>query len=480
MKKTYAFFTLLAALAFQASAQQVMTIHHTDGTSTTYRVSDVKEVTFEQRELNKQYEINGEIFGIESVVESVSPFDESTSTFYVSNAEIDTTDPASVQAPIAITISNSQLNKSLDLATATADQVTIACDGLTDLSSLEGTLKVSKDKLGSTLTIALDAKSGKQTLAAAYRGSFTKSYVCSNTYDFTPYHQDEVSGTVYKLFRFDSADGTYSSFAFGSLETSTAQGLTSGNYAVILQFPSSVVSSGATIDLATQTDLYKLTFVDYTTQIAYEADAYTTGSITFVPLSGNKVAVKFNATFVNGITISAEYCGSTVEAETLDNLVPKAQVTNGIRIYESDGKTVSLEQNIGSVQVREKTSKGEAWLWFYFIPEGESSPNDQTLVPLLKVKKSVIGTGDVDLTSDEANVWSIKYKDMQLQSKDNEYVNHPNTSGTLSIDADGNDYIISFSVTNYYDNPWQAGSTSGDGRIIMIQYSGEGSDYTGY
>lgn len=480
MKKVYAFFALLAAITLQAPAQQMMTIHHTDGTTTTYRVSDVSEVTFEQRQLNKQYEINGAIYGIESVVESLSPFDETTSTFLISNEALDTTNPSSLKAPIEITFSNSMLNKSIDLATATADQVSISCDAIADASALQGTLKISKDKLGSTLTIALDATSGKQTLAAAYRGSYTKSYIYDNTYNFTPYHQDAVNGSISTLFRYNAADGTYSSFAFGSLDASTVDGLTGGNYAVVMQFPTSVVSTGATIDLATESDLYKLTFIDYTTNIAYEADEYTTGTITFVPQTGGKVAVKLNATFVNGITLSAEYYGATTAAESLDNLFPKAQVSNGIRIYEADGSTVSLEQNISSMQVREKTSKGEAWLWFYFIPEGGGTPNDQTLVPLLKVKKSLIGTGNIDLTGNDANTWSIKYKDMQLQSKDNDYVNHPNTAGSLSIEADGNNYTVTFSVTNYYDNPWQAGSTSGDGRIIMIQYSGEGSEYSGY
>ena len=241
-----------------------------------------------------------------------------------------------------------------------------------------------------------------------------------------------------------------------------------------------MTQNGGTLNLKTDADQYKLRFIDFTDKVSYEADAYTEGTLTFVPLANGKIAFKIDATMANGVAVKAEYCGETKESETFENLIPKAQAENGVRIYESDGTTVSLDQKIASLQVCEKTSKGEQWLWFYFLPEGTTSPNDQQLVPLIKVNKKLIGQGEVDLTTTDAYTWYVYYKDIQMQSKDNDYVQSPVTSGTLSVDQDGNDYVISLKLSNYYDNPWNHGETKGDGRVIVIQYSGAGSEYTGY
>ncbi len=474
MKKLYPILSLALLTALPVAAQNVMTIHFKDGTVRQYPVDDVTEMNFSQAALSKQVLVNNVLKDITKVEEVSSPFDGSQLTYKIY------AETASAATPVTLTLSipASQLSKSVELED-NAD-VTISSADVADLSQIKGSLKVSKDKLGTTLTIALKAEAGSNSIEAAYQGTYTKVYDTENAYSFTPYHKDVEDGTISNVFRFDAAEGTYSQFAFGSLETSTSDGLLSGNYAVILQLSSSMTQSGGTLNLKTDADQYKLRFIDFTDKVSYEADAYTEGTLTFVPLANGKVAFKIDATLTNGVAVKAEYCGETKESETFETLIPKAQAENGVRIYESDGTTVNLDQKITSLQVREKTSKGEQWLWFYFLPEGTTTPNDQQLVPLIKVNKKLIGQGEVDLTNADANTWYVSYKDIQMQSKDNDYVQTPVTSGTLSVDQDGDDYVISLKLTNYYDNPWNHGETKGDGRVVVLQYSGAGSAYTGY
>ena len=474
MKKFYPILSLALLTTIPAASQDVMTIHFKDGTTRVFPVSDVQEMNFSQDALSKQVLVNNVLKGISKVEEVSSPFDDSQLTYKIY------AETASAATPVTLTVSlpASLLNKSVDLS-GNAD-VTITAADVADLTEMKGSLKVSKDKLGTTLTVSLKAEAGSNSLEAVYQGTYTKVYNTANAYTFSPYHKEAEEGEISSMFRFDAAEGTYSQFAFGSLDASTADGLTSGNYAVILQLSSSMTQKGGTLDLKTDADQYKLRFVDYTDKVSYEADAYTDGTLTFVPLSNGKIAFKLDATFANGVTVKAEYCGETKDSETFENLVPQAQVENGVRIYESDGTTLNLEQKISSMQVREKTSKGEEWLWFYFLPEGVTSPNDQQLVPLVKVNKKLIGQGEVDLTQTDANTWYVSYKDIQMQSKDNDYVQSPTVSGTLSVDQDGSNYVISLKLSNFYDNPWNHGETKGDGRVVLIQYAGEGATYTGY
>lgn len=474
MKKFYSILSLALFTALTATAQDVMTIHFKDGTTRQYPVDDVTEMNFSQAALSKQVLVNHVLKDITKVEEVSSPFDGTQLTYKIYAETVSAVTPVT----LTLSIPSSQLNKSVTLDD-NAD-VTLTSADVADLEGLKGTLKVSKDKLGTTLSIALQAEAGTNSIEAAYQGTYTKVYDTENAYSFTPYHKDVENGTISNLFRFDAAEGTYSQFAFGSLETSTSDGLLSGNYAVILQLSSSMTQSGGTLNLKTDADQYKLRFIDFTDKVSYEADDFTEGTLTFVPLTNGKVALKIDATFANGVAVKAEYCGETKESETFETLIPKAQAENGVRIYESDGTTVNLDQKIASLQVREKTSKGEPWLWFYFLPEGTTSPNDQQLVPLVKVNKKLIGQGEIDLTKADAYTWYVSYKDIQMQSKDNDYVQSPVTSGTLTVDQDGDDYVISLKLSNYYDNPWNHGETKGDGRVLIIQYSGAGSAYSGY
>ncbi len=474
MKKLYSILSLALLTALPAVAQDVVTIHFKDGTMRQYPVADLVEMNFSSDALSKQVLVNNVLKDITEVEEVSSPFDASQLTYKIYAETVSSVTPVT----LTLTIPASQLNKSVTLEN-NAD-IALTSVYVENLDGLKGTLKVSKDKLGSILTIALQAEAGTNSIEAAYQGAYTKVYDTENAYSFTPYHKDVEDGTISNVFRFDAAEGTYSQFAFGSLETSTSDGLLSGNYAVILQLSSSMTQSGGTLNLKTDVDQYKLRFIDFTDKVSYEADAYTEGTLTFVPLANGKIALKIDATFANGVAIKAEYSGETKESETFETLIPKAQAENGVRIYESDGTTVNLDQKITSLQVREKTSKDEQWLWFYFLPEGTTSPNDQQLVPLVKVNKKLIGQGEVDLTSADANTWYVSYKDIQMQSKDNDYVQTPTTSGTLSVDQDGDDYVISLKLSNYYDNPWNHGETKGDGRVLIIQYSGAGSAYSGY
>lgn len=469
MKKTLATLALAAAFA-PALAQEVMTVYNTDGTTRIFRVDNVKEVTFGQYTLNKQYDIDGSLYGIASVLEWKDAASDQF-TDYLVYPENTTTPKEST--PLTIRIANGKLGEELNLATATDKDVTLFCPALGETKALTGTLKVSKDRLGSTLTIALDGTLNGKTLAAAYKGAFTKGYYSENSYLFTPYHKDDERGAISSVFRADDPAATYSEFAFGSLDAATPDGLTSGNYGVIFRLPASVVKNGGAIDLKENADSYKLRFIDFKDKRSFTADELTTGSLTFHTL-GAKIYFKIDATLINGVKVRGEYFGSTIPAASFESIIPATGVANGIRIYSADGSTVTFDTKIASLKVRDKNIGGEqGGLWLYFLPEGETSTSDQQLVPLVKINKNLINAGETDLTEAEAYAYAIKFKDFQIQSPDNEWV-HVGQQGTIEVKQDGDKYTFNLSVYNKYKGPY---GTGGDGTLLMIQYSGTGTAY---
>lgn len=466
MKKNLIILALSALGCGIASAQEVMTVHHSDGTTTTIPVQEVKEVTFETRSLNKQYDINGTVSDIGTVLEWRTADNEDSLTYLV-YPETELTVPAD-ETPLSIRMAADCLGKELNLAEAlAANQVAITCPALGETADWTGTFQASKDRLGSTLTLTLNAASGNQYLAASYRGSFTKGYFSTDTYRFQSYHKEAEEGNIRSVFRMDDPSSTYSAFAFGSLEAATPEGMASGNYAVIFQLPGALVKNGGTIDLASEADSYQFRFIDFADNKSYESDELTQGSITYYEI-GDRVYFKLHVTLNNGVEAEGEYFGTTTAAESFDELIPQAGVTNGIRIYESDGTTLSYDTSIAQLVVEEKNYKGEPGLNLYFLPTGEESTSDQMLVPRIRIVKSLINTGEIDLSEIAANTLEFKFQDIQLYSPDNEWVN-AFTEGTLSIEVEGDNYTINFTTPNTYKGPYG----EGDGRIVMLNYSGE-------
>jgi hypothetical protein len=242
---------------------------------------------------------------------------------------------------------------------------------------------------------------------------------------------------------------------------------------VIFQLPTSMVKNGGTIDLKESADSYKLRFIDFKNNKSYTSDELTTGSITF-HTQGSKVYFDLDATLVNGVSVTAEFYGATIAATTFESIIPAAGVANGIRIYDADGETVTYDKQIGTLKVRDKNiGGGQEGLWLYFLPEDETSTSDQMLVPLVKINKNLINAGETDLTEAEAYTYAIKFKDFQLQSPDNEWVN-VGQKGTIEVSQDGDNYTINITVYNKYKGPY---ATGGDGTILMIQYTGAGTAY---
>lgn len=466
MKKTLFILALSALGCATADAQEVMTIHRSDGTSTDIPVQEVKEVTFETRTLNKQYDINGTVCEIGSLLEWRTAGNEDTLTYFV-YPETEQTSPTA-EAPLTIRVAADCIGKELNLAEAVAArQVAITCPAIGEKADWAGTFQAQKDRLGSTLTLTLNAVSGIQYVAASYRGSFTRGYFSTDTYRFTPSGKEVEEGSIHSVFRIDDPAATYSAFAFGSLEASTPEGLSSGNYAVIFQLPSALIKSGGTIDLAAEADSYQFRFIDFADNKLYENDELTEGSITYFEI-GDRVYFKIHVTLRNGVEAEGEYFGTTTAAESFDPIIPQAGVTNGLRIYDADGTTLNYETSFTQLVVEEKNYKGEPGLNLYFLPTGEESTSDQFLVPKIRISQTLINAGEINLSEIAANTMVFQFQDIQLYSPDNEWVN-AFTEGTFSIAREGSTYTINLSTPNTYKGPYG----EGDGRIIVLNYSGE-------
>ncbi len=469
IKKALATLALSLGVLSPAAAQQVMTVHTQDGVSKIFRIDDLKDVTFGQLETNKYYEADGQMYSINTVVEIMSLEDEEHSRFCVIH---DTTKPidSNTKPDFGFEISNDLIGKELSLDTLSQDELYFYCPAISEKpKDLSGKFKVSKDRLGSTLTISIDAEIDGKVFKASYKGAYTKAYISQNAYRFYGLE----SGDMSSVFRADNASGTYSEFCFGSLDAATPDGLTSGNYGVIFQLPTSVVKNGGTIDLKANPDAYKLRFIDFPQKKSYLSDEITSGRISFRTV-GDKVQFYLEADLKEGVSITADYYGPTIAASSFESIIPAASVENGVRIYDTDGETVTLDTKITSLKVRDKAiGGGQEGLWFYFLPDEDSSTSDQLLVPLVKINKNLVNAGETDLTEAEAYTYAIKYKDFQLQSPDNEWVN-VGQKGTIDVKKDGDNYTINLKVYNKYKGPY---ATGGDGSMLLIQYSGVGTAY---
>ncbi|MFW5548099.1 MAG: hypothetical protein ACOCNT_05025, partial [Bacteroidales bacterium] len=89
---------LLFCLPLGAWAQEIMTVHKTDGSTVDFYVDEVQRVTFATRELVNQYDLNGTLSDVTAVLE----WHDGDSLTYMLNATGEGTLQPS--APVAVRI----------------------------------------------------------------------------------------------------------------------------------------------------------------------------------------------------------------------------------------------------------------------------------------------------------------------------------------------------------------------------------------
>ena len=258
--------------------------------------------------------------------------------------------------------------------------------------------------------------------------------------------------------------GAATTFAFGDVEATTADGLLAGKIGVAVSISASKLYNG-TINLAADADSYTLKYIDYATRVTYEK--VKAGTITTAKDKDGKLYIKINATFDDNRTIELEYYGATTAVESLDGMTP-AVVSNSYKLYNPDG-SILINQDICKVLFKQKNN-----IYTFYLYGGKFSSKYGSEKVTLQVDESFINAGTINLAElKDGDNFQVKYSDVQLYSPDAKYSGFNNTpdNGTFSIkkDAAGN-YEISLDVVNTYTN---ANTTNGGNKErLVFNYNG--------
>lgn len=461
MNKFIAFIAFVLLGVSTATAQvEYMKVHKADGSTVEYKVSDVERVsfyTYTPATLKNQYELNREVTDITAAEEV-----EGNDGFNTYNLYAGAETPA-----IAIRIPATSFGKSIDLAEG-VEGLSINCKGLAEATATSGTLKISKDKFGRNLTVALNGIFGENELRVAYTGAFSKNYVASNTLSIIPTEGEACEGKINAVFTATDASGGKIDFAFGNVEASKAEDLLGADYAVWFTLSASKLYTGE-IDLASNSNSYSLRLINYETTKMVENTSKTTGTIT-TQISNGKVLIKVDAQLEDGTKIVGEYFGPATQVEDMNVIIPEEKKTNGFKIIGPNGDMIS-EAAFAQLQTREVDGITE----FYFMKSETDTPDDQFLTPKATIKTDLINTGLLEIGTLGANSWSVTYQDLRFASADNEWM-PVYDKGTMNISKDGDTYTIEIEICDSY-TMW--GSVYGTQKIMKIYYVGTAVPYSG-
>lgn len=453
--------------AFAQTTKNIMTVEDKDGVKTVYRVDNVERVSFSTKTFNtlkNQWELNDKAQNIASV--TLQETDDANVFSIYGEAKAETKEVGNAEPKMVFTMPKAHMGNTVSLA---EEGVKVTLYGKE--VALKGTLKIKFDKFQKNVMISLDAMLGNDDLRCEYNSVFTKVYTATQEITVTPTKGDAYTGNIASAFIVNPKNvGEATNFAFGDVKATKPADLLGGKYAAWISVTASKLYNG-TIDMESDASSYTLHFIDYATRTVYTK--VKSGTITTAKDSEGNTYVKINATLPEGIAFSVEYLGKPAEAESLDEIIPKAVEENQYKYYNSDGE-IAKTVKIGTSYIKEGST-----VKFYFVKDGATSKRDEEQV-YIEVEPSLIGAGEVSLPEITLEKkYSIRYTvgGIQLDShkKTGGYGAEPN-NGTLSItkNEDGS-YDIYLEVINKYKNNYT--SDGGDNTKIVLHYVGTFEQY---
>lgn len=466
MKKYIATAALCLATVLPTFAQtrRVMTVHQKNGTTKVYKVNSIENVTFTDEDLatlRNQWAYNDDVKDLSKV----TMLDANGSYVFALYGSDSDTKPV-----FELTIPQSLMGHEITLGSDDAQDVKVAYNGET--SKLTGTLQAKFDKFKKNVTITLEAETADYSdLRCKWtNGAFTQIYIATNSIKTTNVNDVKTYDVASALVLNPATVGAATTFAFGDVEATTADGLLAGKIGVAVSISASKLYNG-TIDLAADADSYTLKYIDYATRVTYEK--VKTGTITTAKDKDGKLYIKINATFDDNRTIELEYYGATTSVESLEGMTP-AVVSNSYKLYNPDG-SILINQDICKVLFKQKNN-----IYTFYLYGGEFSSKYSGEKVTLQVDESFINAGTINLAElKDGDNFKVKYSDVELCSPDAKYMGYSNTpdNGTFSIkkDAAGN-YEISLDVVNTYTNK-NTPNGAGNKERLVFNYSGEVGAY---
>lgn len=435
-------------------------------------------------ELTNQYELDKTVTGIGSAVEwHDAAAAETTYCFY---ADPDVTAPSEETAGLQITVADGVETAEVDLATADAEKIRIACGEFESGEGMTGTLSLAKS--GSKLTLTLDAEKGASRLRAAYAGDPVVGYASTNSLTVTEGETHETND-LKKVFLYQSAATNV--LTFGQVADAEAPaGLTKGHYAVSFNLSTSQLQ-GATVDFGKQEAQVRI--FDYRAYRTWDNAKVegATGTVTTIQ-AGEQTYLRFSVEFPEGPKLEGEWFGTftTVKEET--DMTPVEPFRPRVSIKSKTGETL-LDWEVTALELRHDTNFRDsntgdmidaAYIFYFRTDKTEDNFGIDGLIgtPMFRLPDAYVGRDNFDLTEDTECKWAFNFNNSNLSRYstgygcNNSWMKQCPNEATLTVKKNDKEWEFTFTMLDY----GMFGYTEqGTKNVLTIEWKGPATKYTG-
>lgn len=437
--------------------------------------------------LENQYELNGEISPVASVIAWYSVSENVTEwTFY---GQSGVTEP-SESAAMSIKVAGAPATLKADLSDTEA--VSLVCGNFSNTATTIGTVDITVE--GGNVTVSFDANNGSDRLRAQYSGSFTSGNdFAGSKFSVTKDGTKTVDTELATVFR-NTGDPNMT-FLFGDAASpADPSALMTGKYAISVAAPAAFVTENGYVADINGVDI---SIYDYGTYKTIGLDDLASCSFTVRKVSDKSVYFILSAETSDGLLFEAEWFGDVTEIESVPDLVPVEPEIFKILITDTSGSE-KLANVITEVQVRKELgyrhrggdpewggSIFDAYIFYFCTSLTEDNPDDATYTPCLAVPATLIDGAEHQLWS-EKSPWELKFQTYLLYSTSyaddsstaygTTYYCPDDATVTISRDASTKVWNIAFSMTDYISHKSYG---QGNGYLLDIQWEGPVSKYTG-
>ncbi|WP_288171683.1 hypothetical protein [uncultured Alistipes sp.] len=435
-------------------------------------------------ELTNQYELNKTVTGIGSAVEWHDA--AAAATTYCFYADPDVTAPSEETAGLQITVADGVETAEVDLATADAEKIRIACGEFESGEGMTGTLSLAKS--GSKLTLTLDAEKGASRLRAAYAGDPVVGYASTNSLTVTEGETHETND-LKKVFLYQSAATNV--LTFGQVADAEAPaGLTKGHYAVSFNLSTSQLQ-GATVDFGKQEAQVRIfDYRAYRTWDNAKAEG-ATGTVTTIQ-AGERTYLRFSVEFPEGPKLEGEWFGTftTVKEET--DMTPVEPFRPRVSIKSETGETL-LDWEVTALELRHDTNFRDsntgdmidaAYIFYFRTDKTEDNFGIDGLIgtPMFRLPDAYVGRDNFDLTEDTECKWAFNFNNSNLSRYstgygcNNSWMKQCPNEATLTVKKNDKEWEFTFTMLDY----GMFGYTEqGTKNVLTIEWKGPATKYTG-
>lgn len=435
-------------------------------------------------ELTNQYELDKTVTGIGSAVEWHDA--AAAATTYCFYADPDVTAPSEETAGLQITVADGVETAEVDLATADAEKIRIACGEFESGEGMTGTLSLAKS--GSKLTLTLDAEKGASRLRAAYAGDPVVGYASTNSLTVTEGETHETND-LKKVFLYQSTATNV--LTFGQVADAEApDGLTKGHYAVSFNLSTSQLQ-GATVDFGKQEAQVRI--FDYRAYRTWDNAKVegATGTVTTIQ-AGERTYLRFSVEFPEGPKLEGEWFGTftTVKEET--DMTPVEPFRPRVSIKSETGETL-LDWEVTALELRHDTNFRDsntgdmidaAYIFYFRTDKTEDNFGIDGLIgtPMFRLPDAYVGRDNFDLTEDTECKWAFNFNNSNLSRYstgygcNNSWMNQCPNEATLTVKKNDKEWEFTFTMLDY----GMFGYTEqGTKNVLTIEWKGPATKYTG-